>query len=74
MLSVLGELTNMLNKVVKRLEKTEFLIKLMEQRIDSSTVSSSSSDGCEKSPRVQIPIVVSVSHSLLIYKVTHAGN
>ena len=73
-LSALGELTNTLNKVVKRLEKTEYRIKSMEQRIDSSTVSSSASDGRKKSPRVQVPVVVRVRHSLLDYKVIHAVN
>ena len=59
-LSALSELTTTLNKVVKRLDKTESRIQSMEEKIDTATVSSSTSDCKQKSHRV-VPVVVRVS-------------
>lgn len=61
-LSALSELTSTLNKVVKRLEKTECRIQSMEDKMDS-TVSSSASDSRRKSIR-KVPVIVRVSSRL----------
>lgn len=61
-LSALGELTSTLNKVVKRLEKTECRIQSMEDKMDS-TLSSSASDTRRKSIR-KVPVIVRVSSAL----------
>ena len=58
-LSALGELTSTLNKVVKRLEKTEHRIQSMEEKMDSS-ISSSASDSRRKTGR-KVPVIVRVS-------------
>ena len=59
-ISALGELTTTLNKVVKCLEKTESRIQSMEEKMDSTTLSSSASDSRRKTSR-KVPVVVRVS-------------
>ena len=50
--SALGELTNTLKKVVKQLEKQESRLDSVEKKISSPAVSSSSSSGDRKKPKI----------------------
>lgn len=56
-LTALGELTSTLNKVVKRLEKTEHRIQSMEEKMES-TCSSASDSRCKVK---KVPVIVRVS-------------
>lgn len=77
LLTALGELTNTLNQVVKRLEKAESRIQSVEEKICTS-ISSSSSESSRKKSRT-VPVVVKVrmgwiililgTHSLCVYYV-----
>ena len=64
--SVLGEITNMLGTVIKRLEKTESKLESMERKFISNSSSGSSSERMTK--KKSIPKVVRVSISI------HNGN
>ena len=63
--TALGELTNTLNQVVKRLEKTETRIRSMEEKIDSHSTSLSSSSNDSRKKSRTIPVIVRVSWILL---------
>ena len=66
-LSALGDLTNTLTKVVKRLEKTESRILSMEEKIGSNMSSSSSTEHQPYHKPRRVPVVVRVS-TTHIYK------
>ena len=56
--SALGELTNTLKKVVKQLEKQESRLDSVEKKISSPAVSSSSSSGDRKKPKISLVVKV----------------
>ena len=56
--SALGELTNTLKKVVKQLEKQESRLDSVEKKLSSPAVSSSSSSGDRKKPKISLVVKV----------------
>ena len=62
--SVLGEISNMLGTVIKRLEKTESKLESMERRLEKSSSSSGSSS--EAISKKKVPQVVRVSQAIII--------
>ena len=56
--SALGELTNTLKKVVKQLEKQESRLDSVEKKLSSAVVSSSSSSGDRKKPKISLVVKV----------------
>ena len=62
--SALGELNNTVSKLVKRIEKQEMRLESMEEKLDSTTLSSSASESRAKVTR-KVPVVVRVSRFLL---------
>ena len=61
---VLGDISNMLGKVLERLDKTESKIESMEHNLKSQS-SSSGMSSCEHRRKVPTVVRVSVQHSLL---------
>ena len=69
LMSALGDLTSTLNKVVKRLEKTESRILSMEEKIDSNMSSTSSTERQPHHKPRRVPVVVRVSTTHIYSKV-----
>ena len=60
LLSALGELNNTVNKLVRRMEKQELHLESMEEKLDTTSLSSSSSE-CKAKTTRKVPVVVKVS-------------
>ena len=62
--SALGDLNNTVSKLVKRIEKQEMRLESMEEKLNSTSLSSSASESRAKVTR-KVPVVVKVSRFLL---------